>query len=264
MSPSEEHRESSGSAADEPWGLIEKEIDRVLGAEPIRDQQYRAMIFAAQIGDLFKALTHDPAINPQARPVGDELSFAGDTLIQLLIYLRARGFSLRDAYSRGLERMREQVWRRNPLSNSAPGQTVLVELPPGVLATGETAVPGKASGRLVVIRPGWASGKVTRTLRDLGKEGGLIVAMEDYPPDVWDSVRNNFEWVRGLVLRNAGTTSHPANVCRDQRKPCMINVQGFENLTTGDSIELLAPENEPAVIRRPKDAGPKTLATFGI
>src|SRR5436190_24133825 len=98
----------------ECWAKVTVQVDTLLAQEPIADQQYRAMIFAAQIGDLFKALTHDPKINPAARPIGDELSYAGDTLIQLLIYLRARGLSLSEVYNKGLDRMREQIWRKEP------------------------------------------------------------------------------------------------------------------------------------------------------
>lgn len=244
------------------WADIQKKIDELLAKEPIQEAGYRALIFASQMGFLFRIYIHDPKVNMHARPVAeaaDEVNHAGDALIQCLLYLRSRGLDLKGAYNGALERMEQQVWRKEV---SHPGASNL-EVPEGAIAAGICASPGEAEAPLLVVSPQWNGSRVAEQIRSAASGRHVILALSEYPDSVWKSVHENFHLVKGLLLKFAGTKSHPANLCNDYHKPCLVGIVGYENLRTSE-IVLLEGTEEGAIgtVKLNRSQGGRSLQDF--
>lgn len=240
------------------WKLVQSTVDELLAREPIKSQGYRALIFASEIGDLLKNYTHDPIVNPDARPFEDEVTHAGDALVQLLIYLRSRNLDLAQVYSRAVARVYGKEWTDDPTS-----LLPTVSIPEGALAAGIAAAPGIAKGVLLRIESSWTRAKITHEVRGIPNGGRPIVAMANYNVDVWPAVSENMDSVGGLLLLRAGPLSHPANICNDEGKPCIVGVVGYEKLISGQTVEIEAGEpGSVGVIRSESTSRKKGIDEF--
>lgn len=193
---------------------LQKEMVDIYAREDIKTPLFRSAILATQLGQLFHYLTHDRAINPGARSVGsraDEEAQLGDCLVQLIIYSLSRGFDIADIYSIGLKRMQEAVWRgKQPIIQAR-------ELRPNEIGYAISASQGEVSGRVVVVR----------TIEDANKisEGPCIVAIFEYQKPVWDEIIARIENVVGVISGTGSPNSHPAIVCRELKKPCIVGAK---------------------------------------
>jgi phosphohistidine swiveling domain-containing protein len=159
-------------------------------------------------------LTHDKQINPGARTVGsraDEEAQLGDCLVQLAIYSLSRNFNLADIYSIGVRRMEENVWRGKQLEITPR------ELRPKEIGYGISASSGTATGRVVVVRNPEDANKIT--------EGKCIVAVPEYTKPVWDEIAARMDNVLGLISGTGSPNMHPAIVCRELKKPCIVSAK---------------------------------------
>lgn len=240
------------------WKKVQATADDLLSREPIKDQGYRALVFASQIGDLLKNYTHDPKVNPEARRFLDEVTHAGDALIQLLIYARSRGLDIGHVYGRAIARMYGKEWADDPTAALPP-----VTIPGGALAAGLSAAPGLARGPLLKIESSWSRARVTHEIRSLSNGLQPIVAMSDYNETIWPAVHDNIDKIGGLLLLKAGPLSHPANVCNDEGKPCIVGVVGYGELVTGQIVEMESSvTGEIGVVRPDQTARRRGLDEF--
>jgi phosphohistidine swiveling domain-containing protein len=193
---------------------LQKEITNLFGKEDRKDPLFRGAILATQIGQLLHYLTHDKQINPGARTVGsraDEEAQLGDCLVQLAIYSLSRNFNLADIYSIGVRRMEENVWRGKQLEITPR------ELRPKEIGYGISASSGTATGRVVVVRNPEDANKIT--------EGKCIVAVPEYTKPVWDEIAARMDNVLGLISGTGSPNMHPAIVCRELKKPCIVSAK---------------------------------------
>lgn len=204
---------------------VQKEIANLFAKEDRKDPLFRGAILATQTGQLLHYLTHDRQINPGARNVGsraDEEAQLGDCLIQLAIYILSRNFNLADVYSMGARRMEESVWRNKQLEITPR------ELRPNEVGYGISASSGTATGRVVVIRTPEDANKIT--------EGKCIVVVTEYTKPVWDEIAARIENVIGLVSGTGSPNMHPAIVCRELKKPCIVSAKDLVNQLKDDEI----------------------------
>ena len=222
-------------------GALQKEIADIYAREDIKTPLFRSAILATQLGQLFHYLTHDRAINPSARSVGsraDEEAQLGDCLVQLIIYSLSRGFDIADIYSIGLKRMQEAVWRsKQPIVQAR-------ELRPNEIGYGISASQGKASGKVVVVK----------TIEDANKisEGPCIVAIFEYQKPVWDEIIARIENVVGIISGTGSPNSHPAIVCRELKKPCIVSAkETVDKLKDDETVKMIVGDqiDENTVLR---------------
>jgi len=193
---------------------IQKEVTNIFLKEDRKDALFRAAILQTQLGQLLHYLTHDRRINPAARSVGsraDEEAQLGDCLIQLIMYCLSRDFNIDGVYSIGLRRMEEAVWR------SVQPEIVPRELRPNEIGYGISASSGEVMGRVVVIK----------TMEDISKisEGKCIVGIYEYQKPIWDEIAARIDNVIGLISGTGTPNIHPAIVCRELKKPCIVGAR---------------------------------------
>jgi phosphohistidine swiveling domain-containing protein len=197
---------------------LQKEIANLFSKEDRKDPLFRGAILATQIGQLLHYLTHDKQVNPGARTVGsraDEEAQLGDCLVQLAIYSLSRSFNLADIYSIGVRRMEENVWRGKQME-IAPR-----ELRPKEIGYGISASAGTTTGRVVVVRTPEEANKIS--------EGKCIVAVPEYTKPVWDEIAARIDNVLGLISGTGSPNMHPAIVCRELKKPCIVSAKDLVN-----------------------------------
>jgi phosphohistidine swiveling domain-containing protein len=223
------------------FSCIQKESADLFSKEDRKDPLFRAAILATELGQILHYLTHDHQINPAARPVGtrsDEEAQLGDCLVQFIMYCISRGFKLSDVYSIGTRRMEEVVWRQTQLE-AAPR-----ELRPNELGYGISASVGKATGRIVVLRSAEDASKIS--------EGKCIVVIAEYTKPVWEEITARIENVIGLISGTGSPNSHPAIVCRELKKPCIVSAKELvSRLKDGEivTMEVEAESEENTVFR---------------
>jgi len=196
------------------FDALQKEINEIFTREDRKDALFRSAILTTQIGQLSHYLTHDRAINPGARSVGsraDEEAQMGDCIVQLMIYSISRGFNIVDIYSIGIRRMGEAVWR------SKQPEIPIRELRPEEIGYGVSASIGDVTGKVALIKSIEDAGKIS--------EGPCIIAMPEYQKAIWEEVVARIENVKGLIAGTGSPNSHPAIVCRELKKPCIVGAK---------------------------------------
>jgi phosphohistidine swiveling domain-containing protein len=210
------------------FSRIQNEIADLFSKEDRKDSLFRAAILATQMGQILHYLTHDRQINPAARPVGtrsDEEAQLGDCLVQFIIYCISRGFKLSDVYSIGIRRQDEAVWRHTQLEITPR------ELRPNEIGYGISASIGRATGRIVVVRSPEDASKIS--------EGKCIVVVPEYTKPVWDEITARIENVIGLISETGSPNSHPAIVCRELKKPCIVSAKELiSRLKDGEVVTM--------------------------
>ena len=209
------------------------EIEVIFSKEDRKDALFRCAILTTQLGQLLHYLTHDRRINPGARSIGskaDEEAQLGDCLVQLLIYSICRGFNIDRIYSMGTKRMEETVWRlQQP-------QIAPRELRKNEVGYGISASQGEVEGRVVVIT----------NVEDVSKlrNGKCIVAISEYHKPVWNEIAARIEYVAGLISGTGTPNIHPAIICRELKKPCIVGAKELvTNLTEGDVVRMVVGED---------------------
>jgi pyruvate,water dikinase len=132
--------------------------------------------------------------------------------------------------------MQEAVWRHKQPSPQ------IRELRPGEIAYGISASRGTANGKV----------RVVRTLADAERlrDGGYIVVIGEHKKDVWDDVITRFDNVVGVISETGSENSHPAIVCREFRRPCIMGVMGIMDLVKDDQILSMEVNSEGNSIKR--------------
>jgi hypothetical protein len=175
---------------------------------------FRLAVLTGQVGQVSRSLYHAPDVNPDAKPLPDgEDDPLSDLAIQTALFITARGRSFEEMLARGEARLKERVYSKTRMVDS--GQSVM-------------AVPGVGSGTLIVIRD---ERDIPRIAAIAAVHRPCIVALKD--AYMWEKAAATIlaagpEYVVGLVLRDAGLTSHPVTVAREHCIPTLTRLSDAE------------------------------------
>src|SRR3990170_6836181 len=84
---------------------LDKEVGRLMEGEDRKDALFRNMIVWTELGDVGKYITHDPTLNPRARPHGtrqEEIHAYGQLLVQVVGLMWTREIPFQEALAIGL------------------------------------------------------------------------------------------------------------------------------------------------------------------
>lgn len=195
---------------------IEERIEKLMENEDRKDPEFRCLITLTELGDLGKYLTHDPKLNPGARPHGtkeDEILSYGQAIIQLVALTQLRDINLEEAITKGLKNWEEADWRRK--------ETKYEEK-----ITGMTACYGMVTGKAYVVS------KETR-LQEI-KERSIIVTMFAKPEIVI-----YLDKALAVVTDHGGITCHMANIAREKNIICVVGTgNATEKIKHGEMITV--------------------------
>lgn len=210
---------------------IEEKIKKLMKKEDRKDAEFRYAIMTTEIGDLGKYITHDPKLNPNARPHGtreDEILAYGQAFVQLAALTQLRNISLEDAITKGLENWTEADWRK---SKAKEKETV----------TGITACHGHVIGEAYVAR-------TRKEAMEMPK--GKILVVRFAKPD-WTEYFSN---ALAAVSDHGGKTCHLANIARELGMPCIVGTGNATSLiesgqqvivdATGDKGKIILKETQ--------------------
>lgn len=187
---------------------IEELVARLMEKEDRKDVEFRHIIAVTEVGDIGKYITHDPKLNPNARPHGtkaDEVLAYGQAFVQLAALAHLRGISLEEAFEKGMQNWVDADWRRKNAGRPL-----------------EKALKGIAAS------PGYFSGiaEVVTGITEIKKTGSILVvkyATPDYAAFL--------QHYSACVSDHGGKTCHLANIAREMNLPCVVG--------TGNATELI-------------------------
>ena len=203
---------------------LELELKTFLSKEPRKDSEYRWAIATSQLGPLASHMTHDPKLNPIARPYvtkdGEE-SDLGHALAQLMIYGISRKLNVERGIEEALKALRSYDYVKcEPSSNDQiSGQCGMIG-----------CIRGKAIIDPFMIR------------YNIPSDGILITS---HPTS--DARLKRYA---GVVTDHGGSGCHAAIVCREFGIPCLVGTgNATEKIKDGEMIEIEITENG-GIVRR--------------
>lgn len=214
---------------------IEETIERIrkcMKHEDHREDWFRVLIAVTEVGDIIKYITHDPKLNPGARPHGtraDEVLAYGQGFVQLMAACDLRGIDVREAMEIGLNNWEEADWRRRESRKEKD-------------IKGRIACRGVAKGIAYVVSE-------KNPIED--SEEGCILVAEFVTPGMLLHLET---WKPAAIVTNqGGTTSHAAIIARERLKiPCIVGTgNATERIKHGEMV-IVDAEKEGVVksIRR--------------
>jgi phosphohistidine swiveling domain-containing protein len=203
-------------------GQVNGRVKELMGKEYRKDPEFRSNLALSQLGRLAEYITHDPALNPDARPYGsredEELAF-GQAFVQLLGLTQSRGIDIEKAIYKGLENWEEGDWRKSEAKSS------------GDVIKGIMACRGSATGKAFL-------DPYCKRLDDLD---GEILVTRFARPDIASYFRN----ASGIVTDHGGKTCHAAEMAREYKMPCIVGTgNATERIANGHKIRI-EPGKEP-------------------
>jgi phosphohistidine swiveling domain-containing protein len=180
---------------------IVKRIKRNLEKEDRKDVEFRALLALTELGDVIKYITHDPKLNPNARPHGtredEELAY-GQALAQTIASMILRKIDVVKSLKLGLENWEQNDWRKKKKTKN------ISVIFPGILA-----YRGEARGRAYVLSEKHPIDKLPK--------GSILVA--DW---VTPSMVTYLPEVSGIITDQGGKNSHAAIMSREMKIPCIV------------------------------------------
>lgn len=173
----------------------------------------RAALLGIMIARLCKFITHDPDINPHARPHGtkvQEIDEFAETLICLAVLACRCQVDFERALEVGLANWEEADWQKRQ-ANSQNSTSLL---------KGITACAGSATGTIWVV-----NGQITEL--DLPLRTILVVPFAK--PDLTQAHAR----LVGAITNHGGACCHMAIIARENGLPCIVG--------TGNATEILKP-----------------------
>jgi len=184
---------------------------------------FRALLAITELGDAVKYVTHDPNLNPKARPHGsreDEILAIGQAIIQTLSLAVARGIPCEEAIQAAYQNWADRDWQKTEAT--IEGQI-----------RGITAVPGNIEGQAYV---------VTGSRRLEKFRSGILIApfveskqthlLTSNPP-------------LALITDSGGLMSHPAIIARELGIIAIVGTgNATERIPHGALISVDAREEE--------------------
>jgi len=188
-------------------GNIENIVSELMTKEDRKDPEFRYALLTTEIGDIGKYMTHDPKLNPNARPHGspeDEKLAYGQAIVMLMSLCHARDINYKEALYLGLKNWVEADWRRRKST--------------GAEVKGLSAVPGYVQANAYVVSK-------EHPLDGLKKRS--ILVMEHANPDFVKAI----DYTVGIVTDHGGSACHAANISREKGIPCIVG--------TGNATEII-------------------------
>jgi phosphohistidine swiveling domain-containing protein len=103
---------------------IDEIIKGLMSKEDRKDAEFRLALLTSEIGDIAKYITHDPKLNPNARPhgtiEGEKLAY-GEVIVMLMSLAYARGIDYNQALKQGLKNWMEADWRKREAKANLQG-----------------------------------------------------------------------------------------------------------------------------------------------
>lgn len=190
---------------------IAERIIACFAKEDIKDELFRQALVTNEIGDWAKFLTHDPKLNPDARPVGgrqEEILAAGQAAVMLFSLVLARGMDIEEVIEVGLRNWEDADWRKRAGQEFKSKNEIV----------GINACPGRVTGKAYVISK---KNPIEKTV------GGCILVASSASSEL----ALYFQKAIGIVTDHGGKTSHAANIARAHNIPCLVG--------TGNATELI-------------------------
>lgn len=187
---------------------------------------FRLALLLSQLGDLAKIITHDPRVNPRARPYGcfeEEVSAFGHVLVNLIACAVIREVDIEKALDSALQNWRESDWKKKVQQDTV-----------GLFVVGETAYRGEVEGQAYLRLAGdsWSN-----------FEGKILITDYVKPEDVVV-----FNKVRGIVTDHGGRHSHAGILSREFKVPCIVGTgDATQRIKAGQQIRLEASGSEGIV-----------------
>jgi len=194
---------------------IEQLIAGLMAKEDRKDVEFRHIIAVTEVGDIGKYITHDPKLNPNARPHGtkeDEVLAYGQAFVQLAALAYLRGIRISDAWDKGLENWADNDWKKKPVQTE------------------------KKTLKGIPASPGYASGiaEVVNSISDIKNTGSILVVK--YATPEFAAVLKDYS---GCISDHGGKTCHLANIAREMNLPCVVGTgNATEMIKNGQSISL--------------------------
>jgi phosphohistidine swiveling domain-containing protein len=194
---------------------IEAIVSELMKREDRKDPEFRYALLSTEIGDIGKYMTHDPKLNPNARPHGskeDEKLAYGQAIAMLMGLCHARGINYNEALELGLKNWVDADWRRR----TSHGQEI----------KGLAAVQGYVRANAYVVSK-------EHPLDEL--KNPSIIVMEFAKPDFIIAK----DYIKGIVTDHGGCACHAANIAREYSIPCIVGTGNATGLIKhGDMLEL--------------------------
>ena len=178
---------------------IEDKIKKLMEKEDRKDVEFRYIIALSEVGDVGKYISHDPELNPNARPHGskeDETLAYGQAFIQMIALAYLRKVSIKEAFEKGMQNWEGADWKKVEEKNIEK-------------IVGKTACTGIAKGLAYVVNE---YNKIE------GIEEGQILVTEFAKPDIMLYAKK----ASAIVTDHGGTVCHAAIVAREYNIPCIV------------------------------------------
>ncbi len=218
--------ESVRSALD--W--LDKKVGGLMEGEDRKDALFRNMIVWTELGDVGKYITHDPTLNPRARPHGtrqEEIHAYGQLLVQVVGLMWARDIPFQEALAIGLQNWQERDWQK-------------IEAKKETRVEGRVVYPGEVSGTAYVVSE-------ERILNEFTK--GVLVATF-LKPDNFMFLNENRPLA--IVTDNGGIASHPAILARELGITAIVG--------TGNATQLI-PHGAEVLVKADGKLGTVTVVS---
>ncbi|MFH0797907.1 MAG: PEP-utilizing enzyme [Candidatus Woesearchaeota archaeon] len=209
------------------FGGIERLVSELMAKEDRKDEVFRHVIAVSEVGDIGKYITHDPELNPNARPHGtkeDEVLAYGQAFVQLAALAYLRNISLENAFSKGLQNWIDADWRKRKAVEDKDANVI----------KGLPASPGYVSGMAEV-----ALGKPSESYE------GKILVVPYATPDYTEYLSKSL----AFVSDHGGLTCHLANIAREKGVPCVVGTgNATERIKSGDAIAVDGAEGKVYIL----------------
>lgn len=202
--------------------FLEEIVNRLMEDEYRKDAEFRLNLVQSELGDVAKYLTHDPQLNPPARPHGtleDEKLAYGEFLTMIFTLMHARGVQIAEALKLGLQNWIERDWKRK--EGQKAGDIL-----------GQVAFAGRVEGTAFVVSE-------ENPLEQFPGEQVLVIPM--FKPDMTHLVLAKKP--SAIITDQGGITSHGAIIAREHRIPAVVGCgNATERIPHGATILVDAQE----------------------
>ncbi len=200
---------------------IMKRVKACFANEDRKDALFRQALVTNEVGDWAKFLTHDPELNPGARPVGgksEETMAAGQAFCMLFSLALARNINPVEAIEVSLKNWEDADWRKREAVKGLKENEVR-----GIAACG-----GLATAHAYVVSQENPIEKLPP---------GMILVTSFASPEL----ALYFDRATAVVTDHGGKTSHAANIAREKNLPCVVGTgDATKKIKHGDVITVNA------------------------
>lgn len=195
-------------------------INKLMENEDRKDLEFRFIITATEFGDIGKYITHDPKLNPGARPHGtkeDEKLAYGQAFIQIMALAQLRDINVKEAIFKGFENWEQADWRKKQSMNG--------------YVSGVYINPIALEGKAYVVSKKYPLSKLPHN---------SILVTEYFTPDMTQYANKAL----AIITDHGGTTCHAANIAREFRIPCIVGTGNATKLIKTNANLLLKPDGK--------------------